>query len=429
MGRETAPIRGGGQGAGLSLGAGARVPAAPPGGRGAYVSTPANLRPEERMIAGFRFGAARAGIKKGEAPDLALAAADEPVTAAGVFTKNLVRAAPCDLARERLGGGRAQAVLVNSGCANACTGAEGLRAAAAATRSVAERLGVADALVLPASTGVIGKLLPVDLVEGTAARLVASLRADGVDEFARAILTTDRFPKIARAEASGARVLGIAKGAGMFHPDMATMLAFLFTDAPLDAPTAGALLASAVARSFNEASVDGDTSTNDCVFLLASGRAGAPPLADLSTALTRVCDDLARLMVRDGEGANHAVELRVAGLASDDDARTVARTVATSLLVKTALFGRDPNWGRLLAAAGRSGVAFDPAVARIVVEGVEIVRGGVAVGGDAEARAAQKMTATEYAIDLVLGDGPGRARYLTSDVGHGYVDVNAGYRT
>ncbi len=382
------------------------------------------------VIAGFRFGAVDAGLKKGDTLDLALAVADAPVPAAGVFTRNLVRAAPCDLARERLAGGRAQAILVNSGCANACTGAEGLRAAAGATRAVAESLGIADALVLPASTGVIGKLLPVERVAARAADLVATLRDDGTADFADAIRTTDRFVKVARASASGATVLGIAKGAGMYHPNLATMLAFLFTDARLDAPALARLLPPAVARTFNESTVDGDTSTNDCVFLLASGRAPATPgEADVGAAIAEVCEALARMMVRDGEGANHCVEFRVSGLARDDEARRIAVTVATSLLVKTAIFGKDPNWGRILGAAGRSGVAFDPTAARIEVEGVEIVRGGIAVGGDAEVRASERMSAAEYRIDVVLGDGPGKARYLTSDVGHGYVDVNAGYRT
>ena len=381
-------------------------------------------------IRGFRFGAVDAGIKKGDGLDLGLAVADAPVAAVGVFTRNLVRAAPCDLAAERLAAGRTQAILVNSGCANACTGEPGLAAARASTDSVARAMGIDVAHVLPASTGVIGQVLPADRVSTAVPSLVASLAADGVDAFADAMRTTDRFSKIARAEAGGARVLGIAKGAGMIHPDMATMLAFLFTDAATDAAALGSVLREACDESFNACSVDGDTSTNDCAFFLASGASGATPArAALLEAVTGVCTELARMMVADGEGANHCVEIRVEGLESRGDARRVAETIATSLLVKTALFGRDANWGRILGAAGRAGVAFDPRRARIVVEGVEIVRDGLAVGGDAEQRAAERMAQPRYRIDVSLGPGPGTFSYFTSDLGHGYVDVNAGYRT
>ncbi|MFO0571298.1 MAG: bifunctional glutamate N-acetyltransferase/amino-acid acetyltransferase ArgJ [Polyangiaceae bacterium] len=384
---------------------------------------------------GFRFGAVSAHIRKDGRIDLALAVSDDDAVAAGVFTRNLVRAAPVVVAEERLRSGVARAVLVNAGCANACTGDAGLRATLASTESVAQALGVASESVLPASTGVIGAVLPSEKIASAAEALVGSLSVDGVDGFSRAILTTDRGPKLARAELpGGASVLGVAKGAGMIHPDLgppqATMLAFLFTDARVDPKALAGVLDRACQVTFNAASVDGDTSTNDSVIALASGKSGASVSeAELEAAFTRVAGELARAMVADGEGANHVCELVIEGLGSDADARNVARTVATSLLVKTALFGKDANWGRLLAAAGRAGVKFDPNVAEISVGPVAIVRGGVAVGGEAEREAAKILAGASYTITLRLGSGPGRARYLTSDLGHSYVDVNAGYRS
>ncbi len=389
-------------------------------------------------IRGFRFSALAAGIKKKGGPDLALAVCDGPAAAAGLFTRNLVRAAPVEVAARRVRSGRARAILVNSGCANACTGAAGLEATLTSTAAVASALGIVADDVLPASTGVIGALLPAERIVASAPALVAGLSPDGHAAFADAIRTTDRFAKIARASAGPAdaavHVLGMAKGAGMIHPDVgppqATMLAFLFTDALVSAGELAAALEAAVDRTLNVCSVDGDTSTNDSVLALASGASGNPVASkDLEAAFTEICDVLARAMVADGEGAEHAVEIRVCGLASDADARQVARTVATSMLVKTALFGKDANWGRLLAAAGRAGVAFDPLRASIVIAGVPIVEGGATLGADAEARASAAMRAPSYAIDLRLGTGPGSARYLMSDLGHGYVDVNAGYRS
>jgi glutamate N-acetyltransferase/amino-acid N-acetyltransferase len=298
--------------------------------------------------------------------------------------------------------------------------------------------------VLPASTGVIGVVLDKAKVIERVPALVASL-SDHADGFAEAILTTDRGAKVvhARGEIAGRPfvVLGVAKGAGMIHPEMApliphaTMLAFLFTDAVADSGSLGTSIASVANATFNESSVDGDTSTNDTLVVLASGRARteaersgrvAPALEE---AMLLVCDELAKKMVADGEGAEHLVELQVSGLASNDEARRIARTVATSPLVKTAFFGQDPNWGRLLAAAGRAGVRFDPSRARILVGGIAIVERGLAKGAEAEAAAHEVMSRPSYRIDLVLGDGSGRARYLTSDFGIGYVRCNADYRS
>lgn len=389
-------------------------------------------------VLGFRFAAVSAGIRKDGRVDVALCEASEGTTAAGVFTRNLVRAAPVLVASERVRSGGARAILVNSGCANACTGEPGLAAVRDSTAAVGEALGVAPEHVLPASTGVIGALLPAERIRAHASELAGKLSEDGAEDFAKAIMTTDRWPKVETTRlvsADGeADLLAIGKGAGMLHPDVgppqATMLVFLFTDARVPASLLERVLARAADATFNACSVDGDTSTNDTVLALASGRAGvAIDEGELVRGFSEVCDRLARSMVADGEGAEHAAEIFVTGLESDDAARQVARTVAGSLLVKTALYGRDPNWGRLLAAAGRAGVPFDPSAARLSIGGVELVRHGVAVGGDSEARAAVVLEQPSYRIELALGEGPGRARYLTSDLGHGYVNVNADYRS
>lgn len=389
-------------------------------------------------VRGFRFGAVSAGIRKDGRVDVALAVADRPAVVAGLVTRNLVKAAPILVSSERLPAGLARAVLVNSGCANACTGEPGLAAARRATEAVAQELDAAPEQVLPASTGVIGALLPAEKIAAKAKELVAGLSADRADDFALAICTTDRWPKVAEATIDTAKgkvaLLGIAKGAGMIHPDVgpphATMLVFLFTDARIQRAELERALVPAADHSFNAISVDGDTSTNDFVVALASGASDIDVSAsELAPALLDVCKQLARSMVVDGEGAEHAVDIAVRGLQNEAEARRVAHTVATSLLVKTALFGRDANWGRLLAAAGRSGVAFDPTRASISIAGVEIVRDGLTLGAAAEAEAQKLMSASAFAVELVLGSGPGAFTYLTSDLGHSYVDVNAGYRS
>jgi glutamate N-acetyltransferase/amino-acid N-acetyltransferase len=389
-------------------------------------------------VQGFRFSAVSAGIRKDGRVDLALAVADKPVVAAGRVTRNLVKAAPVLVASERLQKGLVRGVLVNSGCANACTGEPGLEAARRSTSAVARVLGAADAEIVPASTGVIGALLPADKIEARVSELVLKLSPTAIDDFALAICTTDRWPKVAYATIETpkgkASLLGIAKGAGMIHPNLgppqATMLCFLFTDAIVERPELEGTLMEGVDHTFNACSVDGDTSTNDLVVALASGASGVVAHAEeLLPAIHTVCDTLARSMVRDGEGSEHAVDIVVKGLASDDDAARVARTVATSMLVKTAIFGKDANWGRLLAAAGRAGVAFDPSASGVSIAGIEIARGGLAVGSEAEVEAQRRMAQETYVIELVLGDGLGNGRCVTSDLGHGYVDVNAGYRS
>jgi glutamate N-acetyltransferase/amino-acid N-acetyltransferase len=392
-------------------------------------------------VRGFRFAAVAAGIKKKEgALDLALAVADKPVPCAAVFTQNLVQAAPVRVARERVAAGKVQAVLVNAGNANACTGKPGLKAALDTTRAAADALGIAPELVVPASTGVIGQLLPGEKVVAALPALVKKLSPQRARDFTTAIMTTDQWPKTAartlRLGGKTVTVLGMAKGAGMIHPRMATTLAFVFTDATASGSVLARVLREATDHSFNVASVDGETSTNDTILLMASGAAGAPPLKAgtgehqrFAKALREVLRELAESIVADGEGANHVAEIDVRGLANDADARTVAQRIATSLLVKTALHGKDANWGRILSAAGVAGVPFDPDVASIAINDVAIVKRGLAVGPAAEARAQRIMAKKRYTIRVTLGKGPGRASYLTCDLGHSYVDVNAGYRS
>lgn len=394
------------------------------------------------LVRGFRFAALPCGIKKkAGALDVALLVADEPVPSAAVLTRNLVRAAPCELTAERVEGGKLQAVLVNAGCANAATGKEGAAAAKRAAKAVADALGVDEALVAPSSTGVIGVVLPAEKIVARAGDLVADLAPNGARRFAEAICTTDRWTKTAsvkvklgRAEAT---LLGIAKGAGMIHPDMATTLGYVVTDAKASPAFLRRALREATARTFNRISVDGDTSTNDTLVVMASGAAGNETLTGRDApserfvaALADVLESLARSIVRDGEGAEHVVRFEVVGATSDAVALTIARSIATSPLVKTALHGCDPNWGRILAAAGRAGVAFEPNRADVVIADVPVFRKGSPCMDEAtEKRASVAMKQAEYTVTVRVGRGKGRAHYDTCDLGHEYVRINADYRS
>lgn len=388
------------------------------------------------IVPGFRFAGVAAGIKKDGRRDLALAVADEPVSTAAVYTRNRVQAAPVRVARERTRRGRAQAVLANSGCANACTGSAGLHATRSTTASLARTLGIDPKLVVPASTGVIGALLPADRIELAIPELVAALGPEGAPAFAEAIMTTDQWPKTASSTVRGGKkkdagsvtIVGVAKGAGMIHPDMATTLAFVFTDATLRPPSLHRALRTATDRTFNAITVDGDTSTNDTIVLMASGRVAVAEDRFLA-ALTEVLDTLGASIVADGEGAKHAVRIEVAGAPSPAGARAVARKIALSPLVKTTLHGQDPNWGRILAAAGNAGVAFDPENVDISVADIPIVERSTTLGPEAEQRAKEAMAAPRYTIRVHLHAGRASAHYLTSDLGTEYIRVNAGYRS
>lgn len=390
-------------------------------------------------VPGFRFAGLAAGIKKTGLPDLALAVAEAPVACAAVFTENLVQAAPVRIARERIAGGKIAALLVNSGNANACTGKPGMEAALRSSAAIAEALGLPAEQVLPASTGVIGQLLPAEKIVTAAKPLVAALSDCGSGDFARAIMTTDKAQKTAfrKAAIGGAEisVLGVAKGAGMIHPRMATTLAFVFTDANVSTALLKGALRMAADHSFNIATVDGETSTNDMVLAMASGKTGAriadgsPDSTSFGRALAEVLRELAEQIVADGEGAEHVAEVIVSGTDNDLDARIIAQRIATSLLVKTAMHGKDANWGRILSAAGMAGVEFDPDVVSIAIDDVYIVRDGLGLGPSAEGPAQQIMAGPRYSIRVEVGPGPGRASYLTCDIGHRYIDVNAGYRS
>lgn len=389
-------------------------------------------------IAGFRFAGIASGIKKNGKKDLGLIVADAPVNAAGVFTKNLVRAAPVELSIERLkASSKAQALLVNSGNANACTGEPGAKASVDSSAAVAAALGIEAGLVLPSSTGVIGVPLPAEKIAAKAEALVGALSDESAMDFAEAIMTTDRFPKTASARFKRQReegaILGIAKGAGMIHPDMATTLGFILTDAAAPSSYLRAALRRAVDKTLNRVSVDGDTSTNDSFYLLASGK-GMKLNDELSKrrfeeALFKVLLSLGEQMVSDGEGAEHAVTIRVFA-DTEKNAKRVAHTIGTSLLVKTALFGKDPNWGRIIAAAGRAGVRFDPSKAEIFIgEDRVFHRGLPTMDAETEAKAAATMKTPRYEVRVKLGTGKAEAYLITSDLGHGYVSVNADYRS
>jgi glutamate N-acetyltransferase/amino-acid N-acetyltransferase len=392
-------------------------------------------------VKGFRFAGVHGGVKKGDALDMGLIAAEQPVTAAGVFTTNRVRAAPVVISERRLLGGSCQAVLVNSGNANACTGRQGREAALTLTRATAAVLGVPQALVVPASTGVIGVQLPGEKMMAAIAPLVDDLSEAGAARFSRAIMTTDRGPKVARAEVkvgwTKCHILGVAKGAGMIHPNMATTLGFVTTDVSINRTTLRRMLVRAAEQTFNRVTVDGDTSTNDSIYALASGAATERPVVEKSAAggkfadaLTEVLETLAKKIVADGEGAEHLVRIEVQGAKSDGDAVQIARTIASSQLVKTALHGCDPNWGRILAAAGRSGAGFNPDHVSVKIGQVSIFEDGVPVmTAKTEAKAASAMKRREYTINVVVGRGRGLGHYWTCDLGHEYVRINADYRT
>jgi glutamate N-acetyltransferase / amino-acid N-acetyltransferase len=391
------------------------------------------------IVKGFQAAGIAAGIKKHGGLDLALIAADRPVAAAGVFTQNRVKAAPVLLCQRRLRPGQAQAILINSGNANACNGPRGQEDARDLTRESARLLSIPEATVLPASTGVIGQPLPVDLIKGALPQLTARLRPDGLAEVAEAIMTTDTRPKTAfvREKLWGQPITlaGLAKGAGMIHPDMATLLAFVCTDAAISAPVLKQLLKLAVNRSFNRISIDGDTSTNDTLLLLASGMAGHPPVTDLAAAapfgklLDRLLADLALQIVADGEGVSRVFRVVIEGAASPREARQAAATVATSPLVKTAMAGADVNWGRIMAALGRSGARFDPEQVSIAFGPHLVAANGQGRGDAAEAAARELILAGPFTVTINLAAGDFQDFYDTCDLTEDYIRINASYRS
>jgi len=391
-----------------------------------------------KLPLGYAYAATYAGIRAVEKDDLAVIVSGLPANAAAVFTQNRVQAAPVRLGRNHLKASRGLvgAVVINAGNAN-CATRTGDAVALATCKSAAKLLKLPVSQVLPSSTGVIGVELDARKITDALPRLVANLQAEGFDRVAQAIMTTDLVPKTAVAEArlrrGAIRVAGMTKGSGMIQPMMATTLGFVLTDAVLPVAQLRAILKRGVERSYNRISVDGDTSTNDTLLLLANGasgvRADARELAMVEAAITDVMESLAQQIARDGEGAKKFVTIVVSGTMNNEDAARLARAIANSPLVKTAIAGSDPNWGRVLSAAGNAGVKFDPSKTDIHMQGVAVCKGGLAAPFS-EQELKKKLDDKECEIRLgIRGNGKGEARFWTCDLTEGYIRINASYRT
>lgn len=387
---------------------------------------------------GFKLAGVACGLKKNNAMDLGLIYAELPANVAGVFTRNKIKAAPVLLDQERIKSGICQAIIVNSGNANCCTGGQGMRDAIHMTQLAAAGLGISEDLVMVASTGVIGKPLPMDKIEGAIPDLIQALNLNGVADFAGAIMTTDTVPKIVvrHGEVNGNSftITGVAKGAGMIRPDMATLLCFVMTDLKASPDQLNEMLAAAVAKSLNRITIDGDTSTNDTVLLMASGFSEAivsesGQMAAVQPILDDVFVTLAKQLVQDGEGVTKLVEVVVKGASSDADAEQIVDTVAHSNLLKTAFFGEDANWGRIFAAVGRAGVPVDPNTIDLYFDDVLMVQDSLGCGDQAESKATAVLKKPEFTVTIDLKMGHGSASMLTCDFSIDYVKINADYRS
>lgn len=399
------------------------------------------LEEKQMKIKGFKTAAVAAGIRYTDRLDLGLIFSETPVVTAGAFTTNQVKAAPVVLNIERLKQGKAQAILINSGCANACTGENGMLAAIATGDCAATALGIAPEMVQISSTGVIGEQLNVSAIVNAMPELVAKLSADNFDQVAKAIMTTDTVSKTAsRSVMIGKQevhFVGMAKGAGMIMPNMATMLAFVLTDARISFRQLHGALIKGVERTFNRITIDGDTSTNDMVLVMANGAAGNPWIDEgasdyqeiFQQTLEDLLKDLALQIVADGEGATKFITIRVCGAREEMDAEQIARTIANSSLVKTAFFGEDANWGRIIAAMGRSGVRFYPERVDIAFDDVIIVKNGLGQGKEAEKSATAILKEKNILVTIDLKDGRGCAEVYTCDFSIDYVKINADYRS
>jgi len=387
---------------------------------------------------GFLFSTVEAAIKKPGRKDLAMIYSEHESVMAGMFTTNSVKAAPVRLDMKLIGKGTGRAVIVNSGNANACTGAQGMKDAVEMGKLAAKVKGIKADEVYVCSTGVIGTPLPMGRIRPQIDVLVDGLGNATMDDVAAAIMTTDTFPKIvAKRKKIGNKMItitGICKGAGMIQPNMATMLSFIVTDAVIDKPALDAALRQAVGRSFNRITIDGDMSTNDTVLIMANGAAGNETIKMKSKgyeifegALTELAYELSELIVRDGEGATKLVEVEVKNAKSERDAEKGAFAIANSLLVKTAIYGNDANWGRLMAALGYSGIALKEEKTDIYLNGLQVARNGITTGVDKEANDRLKDKRIKIVADLHLGKG--NAKVLTCDLTEGYVKINAEYRT
>ncbi len=391
-----------------------------------------------KLPLGFRYAATYAGIRKVKKDDLALIVPDQPARAAAVFTRNMVQAAPVKLARQNLkiSKGKVTGVIINAGNAN-CATRTGERVALASCKALAKALKTRPEYVIPASTGVIGVELDAKLLTAPLPGLVEHLDAGNFQAIAEAIMTTDTRPKVASEEvrfsAGAVRVAGMTKGSGMIHPNMATTLGFVMTDAVVDSEDLEEILRHATDLSFNSLTVDGDMSTNDTVLLLASGASKVRPSGkerrELQETVTSVMESLAEQIAADGEGARKLIVVRALGFKTREDARKIARAISNSPLVKTAVAGSDPNWGRILCAAGYAGVEFDPDDIDIELQRVPVCKGGVAANYD-EAELKQKLDESEVRIRIVnRKGGKGEARFFTCDLTEGYIQINGSYRT
>lgn len=390
------------------------------------------------MPEGFLFSTAEAAIKKPGRKDLALIVSQREAVVSGMFTTNRIKAAPVLLDMKRIKSGKGQAVIVNSGNANACAGKQGMKDAVEMTELTAGRLKLRKNLVYVCSTGVIGTPMPMERIRQGISTLADSLGKSNINDVAAAIMTTDTFPKVVSKNIKlgnkTATITGICKGAGMICPDMATMLCFIITDANISKPALDAALRDAVHRSFNRITIDGDMSTNDTVLIMANAMAGntmvqegSPAFKTFSSVLSGICYELGKMVVQDGEGATKLVEIEVKNARNDEEAKKGAFAVANSLLVKTAIYGNDANWGRIMAALGYSSIEVKEEKTDIMLNGLKIVSKGIGIGRYKEANERLKAKEIKLIIDLHLGNGS--AKVLTCDLTEGYIKINAEYRT
>ena len=393
---------------------------------------------EENMCQGFKFAGVASGLKKNGKKDLGLIYSEIPADVAGVFTRNEVKAAPVILDMQRIVSGTCQAVIANSGNANCCTGEKGMQDAISTARWTAKELALSEEQVLVASTGVIGEPLAAEKIQAAVPDLVNALNPDRISDFAEAIMTTDTVPKVVskkgNLDGKPFTVTGVAKGAGMIRPDMATLLCFVMTDAACPSDILYEMLLKSIDHTLNRITIDGDTSTNDTALLIANGLSGAvinssAQSRQFQPILDEVLMSLGKQLIKDAEGATKLVEIAVKGAKSDVDAYRIADTIAHSNLLKTALFGEDANWGRILAAAGRAGVPIQPDAIDVYFADVLMVKSGMGCGKKAEAEATQILKQPEYTITIDLKAGKGVASVFTCDFSIDYVKINASYRS
>lgn len=391
-------------------------------------------------VPGYQFSGISAGIKKDGSRDLGLIYSEAPAQVAGLFTTNVVKAAPVQLDMERIKGGLCQALIINSGNANACTGSQGLTDAQRISSSVATHLAIDEKFVLVSSTGVIGTPLPVDKIRAGIPKLIENLSPEGWMQTVEAIMTTDTHPKVevatCRIKGKRVKLCGMVKGAGMIRPNLATMLSFLVTDANVKAPLLQRMLKEVAEVSYNRITIDGETSTNDTVLLLANGKAGNPPFNRtdrdgevFQSMLSGVCQNLAKRLVKDGEGATKFIEILIQGAKSKEDAKQAAYAVAHSPLVKTAFFGEDANWGRILCALGHSGVQIEPNRIDVYFDNVPIVKNGMGTGSRWEERGTQVLRKRSFKVTIDLHQRKSQFSVFTADLSIDYVKINASYRS